>query len=258
MAIGFTDGNEETTSTRNSTSELPVYQTSAVNEIGTFTNITSHPSESTNVDSNIRGEVDSSLKNTKKSELVNSVGIFLKVAEMVFDIVSFVVIRESHYANSTPRICFSLVSSLGFTITGCLLALYAFGAFKKPCINVLPFEYLFCILWACAFMAASIFLLADSGNDFEGESGKALIYGFVSMLLYCLEACLNCKVMLKRKTESEVKRESIKLCDNCRWWNQPSSKAYNGTESRNNSDPNEHWTRFYDLNAISDGCIIIF
>ena len=68
--------------------------------------------------------------------------------------------------------------------------------------------------------------------------------------------------MVKQKSESEIKRESIKVCDNCRGWNQPSSEAYNGTDSATgngtNSDPNDHWTRFYDLNAISDGCIIIF
>ena len=81
------------------------------------------------------------------------------------------------------------------------------------------------------------------------------------MILYAVEACLNCRVMVKHNRETELKRESIKVCDNCRGWSQSAtSAAYNGTDSAaaNSSDPNDHWTRFYDLNAISDGCIIIF
>lgn len=66
--------------------------------------------------------------------------------------------------------------------------------------------------------------------------------------------------MVQRHKELQVERENSKICDYFRGWNQPASEAYNGTDSSNgnNNDPNDHWTRSYDLNAISDGCIIIF
>ena len=87
MAIGFKDVNEEpTTATTTSTSELPIYQNSAVIESEASTNITPHPLELTVLDSNIRSdrsEVDSSLKNINHKSEVNSGAIGVKIAEMV-------------------------------------------------------------------------------------------------------------------------------------------------------------------------------
>lgn len=261
MAIEFKDvSSEPATSETTQLSVLPAYQTT-ISEDTSSLNTTNHQLELTVVDSASRQErcENENLKHKIHMSQVKSGVIIVKIAEMVFNLISFIAVRESPFANTTPGICFSLVSSLGLTITGCLLALYACGACKKPCITVLPFEYVFCILWTCAFLAASCFLI-NSNGIFKSDYNKAPIYGFVSMILYSVEACLNCRFMVQRNKELQIERENSKVSDNFRGWNQPASEAYNGTESSigNNNDPNEHWTRSYDLNAISDGCIIIF
>ncbi|XP_008555224.1 CKLF-like MARVEL transmembrane domain-containing protein 4 [Microplitis demolitor] len=116
----------------------------------------------------------------------------LKIIQMVLDILGFICIAVSNYAQLSRGAWFNTVAMVGFWCTGILLASYVFHVIEKLYkIPWLTIEFFYCgIMTACYLLAAS--LAADYAHANEGF-GAAAFFGFCAMVCYGYDTWLKFK-----------------------------------------------------------------
>lgn len=114
----------------------------------------------------------------------------LKCAEVILDLLAFICMAISIYADTSRGGFFSSVSGFGFWFSAILLGLYTFHVVEKFfMIPWLKVELIFCALWAFLYLIASTLSAALTGSS--AAVGCAAFFGFCAMVVYGYDAFLK-------------------------------------------------------------------
>ncbi|CAD0196480.1 unnamed protein product [Chrysodeixis includens] len=112
----------------------------------------------------------------------------LKAIQVLFSLLGFICIQCSSFSFLGKSSYFSWISMIAFWFTGILLGFYLFHILEKFYkIPWLKIEFIFCALWSCLYLLASI--LATTVHD--NPHSAAAFFGFVATLVYAADAYLK-------------------------------------------------------------------
>ncbi|KAL1494661.1 hypothetical protein ABEB36_010227 [Hypothenemus hampei] len=144
------------------------------------TTTTTVKSSSTTVDTTIRFD----------SSYIRTIPGYLKIAEIVLDLLGFICIEASGaFSYHSRGSWFNFVAMTGFWVTGFLLVFYLFHIIERFYkIPWLKFEFIYNALWAAFYLIAAS--LAVSYTYVEAYIAAGF-FGFCAMVVYGIDAFIK-------------------------------------------------------------------
>ncbi|XP_015247156.1 PREDICTED: CKLF-like MARVEL transmembrane domain-containing protein 6 [Cyprinodon variegatus] len=127
------------------------------------------------------------------TEFLGKPRFFLKIAEVLFSLVAFVLEETVTSCSScSPLYFFEFVSCTAFLFTALLLVLLSTTLHKRVGINCWPkVDFLYTLIIAVLFLISSIVFASDNGGTSVEKASVA--FGFVAMVLFCIDVGLFVK-----------------------------------------------------------------